>query len=523
MNPILLLSRIAYGFNSKEVGEINKSGTKAYIESQLNPDESDDPVLNEKMSQTTFEVEYESMVKGKMKMIKEEQNFKYLNAPLEEIWKLHLENKSYQEKIRPGNEVRMATLLRAIYSKWHLKEMMAEFWHNHFNINIDVNDKIAMLFPIYDREVIRKNCFGNFRTLIENVAKNPCMLYYLDNFSSKASPSNENYARELFELHTLGAGNYLNDLYNRWREVPGALEGNPAGYIDEDVYEAARAFTGWTVADGSDDEKGGDFPNTGQFHYYEGWHDNYQKRVLATEFSPNQRPLADGLKVLDLVAYHPGTARFICTKLCKRFVSDEPPESLIVKTVKVWTENQKSPDQIKMVLKTILLSEEFESSLGQKLKRPNELLLSLFKSIEADVKPNAMLYYFLIGMGYHLYSWPTPTGHPDSADYWLNTNMMLLRWKIPPVLIMDEWHKITKIDLQALMPQEVKTCKQITDFWIAKLLGERITENTRLRLTNFFAVGGIEEDEPLGTPEEVLQRLKVLVALIATSPEFQYR
>ena len=140
------------------------------------------------------------------------------------------------------------------------------------------------------------------------------MLVYLNNRSSRAGSANENYARELLELHTLGRGAYLNTLYDRWRDVPGATEGRPQGYIDQDVYEAARAFTGWTIADGTGLGGGMALPATGAFTYVEAWHDGYQKRVLGHEFDPFQAPMADGRKVLDLVADHPATAWNVCTR-----------------------------------------------------------------------------------------------------------------------------------------------------------------------------------------------------------------
>ena len=206
--------------------------------------------------------------------------------------------------------MRVATWVRAVHSKWQLREVLADFWHNHFNVNAEHDDgRIAAMFPAYDRDVIRKHALGNFRQFLEAVAQSRAMLAYLNNAASRASPANENFARELFELHTLGRDHYLNHLYNRWRDVPGAAEGRPAGYIDQDVYEAARAFTGWTIADGTDSEpRRHASPTPAQFHYYDGWHDNYQKRVLGAEFDPNQPPLADGRRVLDLVAFHPGTA-----------------------------------------------------------------------------------------------------------------------------------------------------------------------------------------------------------------------
>ena len=155
------------------------------------------------------------------------------------------------ERRRPREEVTAATILRAVHSRWQLREVMVAFWHDHFNVDAFSADEVSVALPTYDRDVIRRHAFGNFRDFLEAVATSTAMLYYLSNRSSRAGAANENYGRELFELHTLGRDAYLNDRYDRWRSVPGALKGAPVGYIDEDVYEAARAFTGWTVEDGS--------------------------------------------------------------------------------------------------------------------------------------------------------------------------------------------------------------------------------------------------------------------------------
>ena len=177
------------------------------------------------------------------------------------------------------------------------------------------------------------------------------MLYYLSNHSSRAGSANENYGRELFELHTLGRQAYLNDKYDRWRDVPGALEGHPSGYIDEDVYESARSFTGWTVEDGSSIDGGRKLPQTGRFAYVENWHDGYQKRVLAADFTEFQPAMADGRRVLDLVASHPATARFVCTKLVRRLVADSPPTALVETATRIWRDNLHAPDQIAKVVR----------------------------------------------------------------------------------------------------------------------------------------------------------------------------
>ncbi|MCP4438855.1 MAG: DUF1800 domain-containing protein [Aureispira sp.] len=519
---ILFLNRVTYGYTSEAFQEFREKGPEAYIEEQLNPKEDDDPILKQKLKELRVPIKYEA----KGRKVNEKRPLDLLDVSMEKLWEIAKKEKSlpHQEKMWPAMQVAAATWMRAIHSKWQLKEILVEFWHNHFNVSIDADERIAIAFPFYDREVIRKHCLGNFREFLEAVATSPAMLYYLDNAVSKASPANENYARELFELHTLGADNYLNHLYNRWKEVPGATEGKPEGYIDEDVYEAARAFTGWTVADGSKDYmKNSELPNTGAFHYYDGWHDNYQKRVLGTEFAPNQGPMADGRKVLDLVAYHPGTAQFICKKLCRRLVADNPPQSLIDKAAKVWIAEQKSPDQIKKVVKAILTDNEIGAYLGKKLKRPFELVTSCIRATQTILTPNQKLQWMMNAMGYQQFTWPTPTGHPDTADYWLNSNMVLGRWNIIPNLLQENWHKLTEVDLKAQMPKEVKTCQEIVEFWVKRIYGRPLEDKTILRLTNFMAAGGVEDEEPFGEERELEERLYSLVALIMMVPEFQYR
>jgi uncharacterized protein (DUF1800 family) len=509
-----ILNRIGFGANAQSLERLKKIGFKAYVEEQLNPLDKEAPKLVAQRKKFEF-IEEESSIKG--------QSFHYIHAKLPELWEL---TKNKKKQSLPAAEVLIHTWLNAIYSPWQLREVMVNFWHNHFNISVHADERIAATLPLYDKEVIRKNCFGNFRTFLEDVTKSQAMLFYLDNASSRASPANENFARELFELHTLGKDNYFNHLYNKWREVPGALEGKAQGYIDEDIYEAARAFTGWTIADGAWTENG-EKPNTGEFLYLEKWHDNYQKRILGVEFDSNQAPLSDGQKVLDLLAFHEGTARFLCTKLCIRLIADEPAESIINKAVKTWIKHQESPQQIQKVLQTILLSEEFTASLGSKVKNPFELLCSMIRTLELDFMPNLNLQWMLQQMGYHLFSWATPTGHPDQADYWLNSSMMLKRWNSMPSILFDDWHKMTVFDVDALIPESVKSSKEIVQFFIAKILGNsnEFTLEQQQQLIRILLVENKTEDEPPLTynKEDRAYRFAHVVALILMSPQFQYR
>ncbi len=514
---IIALNRITYGATAAEIDQVKKNGLASFIEEQLNPNE-EDAVLTEKLSSATLQIKYPE--KDGAPAVDETRPLNLINAPIDQLWKLTNKETpvNNQEKVRPLEEVRAASWLRAVYSKWQLREVMVEFWHNHFNVNAS-DQKIAIVFPIYDKEVIRKNSLGNFRAFLEDVSKSTAMLYYLDNFTSKASPANENYARELFELHTLGSDFYFNNLYNRWRNVPGALNGKPTGYIDEDVYEAARAFTGWTVAEGQNLGKD-KLPDTGEFYYYDGWHDNYQKRILGNEISPNQPALSDGHKALDLVAYHPATAKHICKKLCIRFIEDEPSEAVINGAVKVWTQHQKSPDQIKQTLNYILNTKEFASTWGKKVKRPFHLMASIFRSADAQLTPNGGMTGQLAQMGYYHYNWQTPTGHPDKMDYWLSSNSMLARWNLASgALSVNPNNKTATYNFVAQMPAGMDKPADVTRFWIERLLQKKKSEEFTNSMIGFLA-GNATSDQPI-PQDKMNNKLSGLIALLTMTPDFQ--
>lgn len=519
---VIALNRMAFGPRPGDLDYVRQIGFEAYVEEQLNPNDDDDPLATERLSQATLHIAYDG--NSDYEGVDEDRPLFTLDQPLNKLWPLTNWEipADYAERVRPGDETIVATWIRAVYSKWQLRELLVDFWHNHFNVNMGLSERLAAIWPIYDREVIRQHCLGNFRAFLEAVAQSQPMLYYLDNASSKASPANENYARELFELHTLGADNYYNDLYNRWRDVPGAEEGQPIGYIDQDVYEAARAFTGWTVADGSYSEAG-ELPNTGEFYYHEAWHDPYQKRVLGVEFDANQPPLADGRKVLDLVATHPATAHHLCTKLCRRLVADDPPQSLVDQAVATWMAAQAEPDQIKQTVRTILLSPEFAATWGQKVKRPLELLASFLRATNVGFRPSMDIFWIAGNMGQWLFNWVPPTGHPDRAGYWLSTNVTLNRWNTLLYLLAD-WHSMVEYDWWGQHPAGVTTSRQIVDFWLERLLGRPVADDVYQALLDFLRQERGPDVPPGGENDQDLnEKLANLVVLIAMMPDFQWR
>jgi len=434
----VILGRLAFGASAEDMARLRAQGAEHWIDEQLAPEPGDDAATVQRLASVRLRVKYNAG--DGYAAVDELRPLTSLDKDIAELWPL-TDGKTPvagPERQLPRQEVAAATLTRAVHSRWQLREVLVDFWHNHFNINAAGDNALAVALPAYDK-TIRAHALGNFRDFLEAIATSTAMPIYLNNRNSRAGIANENYARELFELHTLGRDAYLNDLYNRWKDVPGAVQGAPAGYIDQDIYEAARAFTGWVIEDGSGIGGGQKLASTGRFPYVEAWHDNYQKRVLATEFDPFQPPQADGRKVLDLLAAHPATARFVCTKLCRRLVADEPPAALVAAAVQVWTDNQKKPDQIKRVVAAIAKSKEMATTFGAKVKRPLELVASYARGAGIDLLTTSGLIGELDNSGQRLFGWAPPTGHPDNMDYWLSSHVLRHRWTLVMGLTENWW------------------------------------------------------------------------------------
>mgnify|MGYP001592008678 CR=1 FL=1 len=530
----VVYSRLAFGPTTGDRERLKGMGLEPWLNQQLAPIEGasplgDEPAVAKQLMAARLHIEYKA---GKLDngqtydALKEDRPLLSLAMTLKDQLQLTRWDKAqdYAERVRPLAELRTATMIRARYATMQLREVLADFWHNHFHVNAGGDDiRVSVSMPSYDRDVIRRHSLGNFREFLGAVATAPAMLYYLNNAASKASPANENYARELFELHTLGRERYMNGLYNRWRDVPGATEGKPSGYIDQDVYEAARAFTGWTVADGSWCGPGDEhFPAAGAFTYHDAWHDNYQKRVLGNEFDPNQAPMVDGQRVLDLAAEHPGTALTICTKLCRRLVCDDPPSSLIERVVGVWRANMKAKDQISRVVRAIVLSPEFAATPSSKAKRPFELAISFLRAVDGEFRTAHDWFWTLDEMGHRLFAWPSPTGHPDHSEFWLSTNMMVSRWNLP-LRLMADWFKGSRVRLLKQLPDDAVSPRAIAKFWCDKILGAPL-DDTRMAIIERAAAADNPVDQPLELSETAMaDRVQRCVAAIAMTPEFQVR
>ena len=243
-------------------------------------------------------------------------------------------------------------LLRAVYSERQLQEVLTDFWFNHFNVDVRKIDDRPVVVE-YERDVIRPRVLGRFRDLLGATAKSPAMLFYLDNWLSKDRGLNENYARELMELHTLGVD---------------------GGYTQADVVNVARAFTGWTMSKPHE--------ATG-FAFNDRMHDHGAKRVLGRTIKAGGG-VEDGEQVLDLLARHPSTARFIATKLVRRFVADDPPPALVDRAARTF---RRTDGDLREVMRTILTSPEFlaPAAYRAKVKSPFEYVVSLLRATSASV------------------------------------------------------------------------------------------------------------------------------------------
>lgn len=329
----------------------------------------------------------------------------------------------FSERVRPSFEVIAASLVRAVHAEAQLREVMTQFWHDHFNVNATKDEYTAAFFGAHDA-VLRAHALGNFRALLGEVARSPAMLYYLNNADSMASPANENFARELLELHTLGVGAYLNDRHADWRDVPGAEAGLAEGYLDLDVYEVARAFTGWSVGDGRWLAEGENAPMTGRFTYVARWHDPYQKRILGREFAPNRAAMADGDEVLDMLAAHPATARFVCTKIARRLLTDEPSAALVEAMAATFLAQGAAPDQLAQVIRVLVLSPEFGAP-ATKLRRPFEFMAAIYRASGAEVVSDENGFSWQLSRaGWRQHEFGPPTGHPDRLAAWTGASTL---------------------------------------------------------------------------------------------------
>lgn len=495
-------------------------GTKAWVEDQLSMP-ANGPEITAHLDAMRLWIEFEGgqTEEGeKWDVVAEYRPLQWMNTDPADM--LHLvdyeQPLGFAERERPATEVIAASLMRAVNDPAQLREIMTQFWHEHFSVNATKSETTSIFFPQYDNHM-RQHAFGNFRELLGAVAHSPSMLIYLNNDDSRASPANENYARELLELHTLGQDNYFNDLYDDWKAVPGATEGAAKGYIDQDVYEVARAFTGWTVGDGrwvTDDTYA---PMSGKMHYVEAWHDPYQKRILGHEFPPNSAPMADAERVLDILAAHKGTARFITQKMLRRLGIEHPSEGYHADVAKTFHDQRDAPDQIAQTLRAIIYHSEFTATPPDKLQRPFEFLAAFYRASETNVSPRTdYIYELLTPSGWHQHRVNPPTGHSDSSEDWANTGVITGMISIA----MDahaEWRE-AEDGLLSRTPKGVTNFGALTAHW------EVLFDAPKGTLDAALAAFDIPPNEPLWDDPGGMEWVNsAFLSVLVLRPEFMFR
>ncbi len=451
-----LLHRVTWGPRPEDVERIRLMGADAYLEEQLHPEDIDDSGMAQRLRAMPI-----------------------LAMNREETYSFNSGWRSYQALVE-------GMVAYAVHSRCQLRERMVEFWMDHFNMP---GDEYGQDMIPYLREVIRPNALGSFRDLLIGTAQNSAMLLYLDNAQNVAQHPNENYARELLELHTLGVD---------------------GGYTERDVKETARAFTGWTVHD-----------NVG-FYFDTETHDRYSKSVLGHPLAEG-RGIEDALEVLGLLANHPQTARFLCRKLCVRFVNDSPPESLVDGAAQVWMENG---GEIKPVLRHIFRSEAFAASAGQKFRRPLEFFIAALRATGTQFGDFAPLHQMLQELAQVPYGWSPPNGYPDTAGAWMTTGGLLARWNVALGLTQigeSSWdwpYNWVKVNFRERIGNPA-TVGALVDAVSAQVFpDERLPVGMRDRLIH-FASDGDGAEAPV-TPLVLARKLAALFGLMLASPAYQW-
>jgi len=402
-----VLNRVAFGPRPGDYERVRKLGSTpeqaaaAYIEQQLNPERIDDA-----------EADYAG------------RRFETLNEPLGELFE-------YQDELL-HNELMRGAVTRAVLSERQLFEVMVQFWSDHFNIDPSKGD-CKWLKVADDREVVRKHALGKFPDMLRASALSPAMLWYLDGRVNRrenmAQKPNENYARELLELHTLGVH---------------------GGYTQKDVMEVARCLTGWTVR--SKNQK--PYFGIGKVEFKLHQHDCEGKEVLGHRIPAIPADLSKedrerlGQKeldrVLEIATNHPATARHLSTKLCQRFIADEPPRTAVKTVAEVFT--QTSGD-IRATLQALFATDEFREQRGNKFKRPFNYIVSALRATGAHTDAGMEIIDYLRRMGHAPFNYPTPDGYPEHAAPWMGT--LLWRWNFA-LAVSENKIKGTKIDFDAL-------------------------------------------------------------------------
>ncbi len=411
------LRRLTFGPRPGDVEKVRRMGLNKWLDLQLHPERiPQNPVLEQKLKPLeTLRLSPAEMVEAYppqpvLKAIADARA-PYPTDPA----KRSVVERALRSSVPPqrvvAQELMEAKILRAVLSNRQLEETLVDFWYNHFNVYLDKGAD-HYLVTAYERDAIRPYVLGKFKDMLLATARSPAMLFYLDNWQSVAPGTrgrrgsrglNENYGRELLELHTLGVD---------------------GGYTQKDVIEVARCFTGWTI---QAPRQGGEFRFDSRVH------DAGEKTVLGVRI-PAGGGISDGEKVIDLLARHPSTARFISRSLAIRFVADNPPPRLVERMAETFL---KTGGDLRAVMKTMLRSKEFfsEAAYTAKIKSPLETAASAVRALDAQVDSAGGLARAVAQLGEPLYRRQEPTGYANTNADWVNSASLVARMNFAVALV----------------------------------------------------------------------------------------
>jgi uncharacterized protein (DUF1800 family) len=529
------LNRLGFGPRPGQVEQIERTGLENWIQAQLHPENLSDPVVDMRLAQyPAFALDSASLlntyppndIAAKRLGLKVDEYQKRLQDLAKQPGGMN--SLPFKDQNEIVNDLMEVKLIRAVYSERQLDEQLEDFWFNHFNVFVYKDLDRWYMIP-YERDAIRPHVLGKFRDLLEATAKSPAMLFYLDN-SSSADPHafdrlkqhppaahpgvtarpvpeppgaklpplggkrglNENYGRELMELHTLGVD---------------------GGYTQQDVIDVARAFTGWTIVSPRENP---------EFYFDARLHDPDPKRVLGKKIKAGG--IKDAEQVLDLLAKNPHTAHHISLQLAQHFVSDNPPASLVARMTKTY---EKSKGDIRAVMTTMIYSPEFwsRSAFRAKVKTPFELVASTVRALGADVDQPLPMVQWVARIGEPLYQCLTPNGYSDKGASWVSTGTLLNRMNFAIALTSNKVRG-AQVDINTL---------------IGPLIGSDFGGNSQMaldRVETVFLAGQISDPTRATLEKEAMDpqilgaklddpvkhvNIGLITGLVLGSPEFQKR
>ena len=487
---LFVLNRFGYGPRPGDVERVRKIGLASYLKQQLYPDAIPDSIVENQLR------DFPTLTASTPLLMSEFRDPDQKLSP-------EMQKEMFPPQSRPARlllEMQEGKLIRAISSGRQLQEVMVDFWFNHFNVFWG-KDADRRMVTSFERDTIRPFALGKFRDLLMATARHPAMLFYLDNWTSvrKDMPTgsagqsprglNENYARELLELHTLGVD---------------------GGYTQKDVIEVARCLTGWSI----------DQPNkVGTFAFHPLAHDNGDKVVLGHRIAAGGGE-RDGDQVIDILAHHQSTAKFIATKLVRRFVSDDPPPDLVQRVAETF---KRTDGDIRSLLVTIINSPEFFAAANHrsKVKTPLEFVASAVRVANGSTDGSPALVAAVAQMGEPLYLAFSPNGYPDVAGRWLSSAALLNRMNFLFSLMANQLPG-ARVDLRPLLEgANRRDAAQVLDHLSIGLLHNQLApEHREILLQQLSKPGTIQVslDGRLSNPD-----IEKIAALVLASPDFERR